>query len=186
MPNWCEHDITVSGPKADMGRFMDIINGATGPEGVSLLSVFLPRPEALENTVSPERMPHRDEEIEQAQAEEAARMRAANSAWETRRDELIEAHGSSNWYDWSIQTWGVKWPDRSRVVRCGPRSVTLSGQCPWGPPIEGISGISKMFPRLRFTIEWFEGGMQFAGKASYLDGAELSMTQRPYRGWRGG
>lgn len=186
MPNWCEHDITISGPKTEMARLKDLIAGAVTDEGVSLLQMFLPRPMTLEHTTSPARMPHSELEIEAAGGAEAALMLAANEEYSKCEAELIAMHGASNWYDWSYQTWGVKWPDSSKVVHQGPRSIVMRGICPWAPPLAGLCEISTMFPRLRFTIEWFEAGMQFAGKAVYLDGVELSMQQRPYRGWRGG
>jgi len=187
MPNWCEIDITVSGPERAIADFERILrSGVDEEDRISLLGIFLPRPEILENTTSPARAPYTEAEIVAAGEAERAVMLKANEDHAESVNHLLKICGAADWYEWSIQNWGVKWPDRTRIQTRKARSLLLSGACPWAPPQEGIETISGMFPKLRFKIAWFEGGMGFAGRAAYKAGNQLYHEERRYRGGRGG
>lgn len=188
MPNWCSHTITFSGPRAAIDNLDLVLRAACGDEvgQMSVLSTFLPRPTALDDTVAPPRPPHSDHAI--AAAEPGARdaMLAENAAYEVRNDELRSQYGHSDWYSWSHANWGVKWPDRTHAYQRRARSVQIVGECPWGPPLDGLLAISAILPDLRCTIEYFECGMGFAGKFVATNGVEVYHHTRTYRGSRGG
>jgi hypothetical protein len=187
MPNWCEIDITISGSERAVTHFERILRGGTDSNGeTSLLGIFLPRPEALENTVSPRRVPYNENEIAAAEEAEKAAMLKDNEAHAESVEQLLKTCGAADWYEWSIQNWGVKWPDRTRAQARKARSLLLSGVCPWAPPLQGFETISEMFPELRFKIAWFECGMGFSGRAAYKAGNQLYYEERNYRGGRGG
>lgn len=188
MPNWCEFDLRVSGKATEVHNFETrlVMNRAGESDMVSMLAAFLPIPEALRDTVSPYRDPHSEDQVLAAEGGEQDRMRAENVAHRNQYEALKATYGAGDWYAWTCQTWGVKWADRSRIVHKGSRSLMLTGECPWGPPLEGLTRISAEWPTLRFTIEWFECGMGFAGKASLHGGEIVSTSSRDYRGGRGG
>lgn len=188
MPNWCEFDLKISGPASDVSGFETqlVMNLAGKDSYYSILNTFIPMPEEILDTTSPDRDPHGKDAIAKAYGAEAVRMQAENQAHQEKRERLIQEYGAGDWYSWAVNNWGVKWADRCRLVQRGARSMKLSGQTPWGPPLEGLENISERWPNLRFTIEWFECGMGFAGKAVLCDGEILSHNGREYHGGRGG
>jgi len=187
MPNWCEIECSISGTARQIDEFESMLRGNTSETGmVSLLNTLLPRPEALDHTTSPRRPVWCDAQIEVADGAERQKMVAENQAQVEHERCLTETYGAADWYEWSIKYWGVKWPDRSEIVERRARSLRISGMCPWTVPTIGLRKISEIFPQLRFTIRWFEGGMGFAGKAAYAGGDELYFNERTYRGMRGG
>ncbi len=88
----------------------------------------------------------------------------------------------SNWYDWSLDHWGCKWPDVS-TERDGN---TFHFRTPWSPPIEAFSTIAAMFPRATFDMRYYEMGMGYQGHASWDCGRLLYDDEEPYDGDRGG
>jgi hypothetical protein len=188
MPNWCEHTITLSGSAADVVKIHDTLVGAAGHvvEQVSLLDCFLPLPEELRETRSPNRPPHNETDIAAGTPEEQEAMLAENEQWAQRSANLINRYGADNWYDWSHRHWGTKWSDRTWALERKPRSLVLKGQCPWGPPLEGLLALSLEFPALRISIKYWEAGMGFAGEAVFKAGDQLRSGSREYHGYRGG
>jgi hypothetical protein len=101
--------------------------------------------------------------------------------------ELIAEYGADNWYDWSVANWGCKWGDcDTEVQRTGPGRTDVSFETPWGLPIQGLNIIAERFPRLTFTLRYWEGGMAFKGKAIWKHGASVSNEKSRYTGPRGG
>lgn len=187
MPNWCEIECSISGTAQEIEKFESVLRSGTTETGtVSLLGTLLPRPEALEDTVSPRRPVWSDEQIEAAGEEARQKMIAENQAQVEHERQLTEQYGAADWYEWSVKYWGVKWADRSEIVERRARSLRIAGMCPWAVPTTGLRKISEVFPHLRFTIRWFESGMGFAGKAAYAGGVELYHDERTYHGMRGG
>jgi hypothetical protein len=190
MPNWCEHDLSVSGydlAALDMFESAVRATGAGNIRDCSVLSAFLPVPDALVGTSSPPRAPFTESQIDSCvDVDEATEMRAANDAFTQRSADLTAAYGSDNWYDWSIRVWGTKWSDRTFSFERRPRSVRVVGECPWSPPVPGLVRISALFPTLRFTMRYYEAGMGFAGKVVCAGGLLVDDQSRTYRGPRGG
>jgi len=187
MPNWCEVDVVVSGRGADVDAFESMLRSRAGSDGtVSILATFLPRPEELNDTVSPNRPPHAESAISNATLEERQKMLEENEAWKRRCEKLVEAYGYDNWYDWSYGEWGIKWSDQTTIIERRARSLRLGAECPWGAPCPGLEKVSTMFPNLRFSARWFEAGMGFSGKAAWIGGVVLYYEQGEYSGRRGG
>lgn len=187
MPNWCEIDIMVSGKGTDVDLFESALTSRGSSDGtVSILGTFLPRPEELNDTTSPRRPPHTEAELDAASLEERGKMVVVNEEWRKKGEQLIEAYGYDNWYDWSYGEWGVKWADRTVILERRARSLRLGAECPWGAPCQGLEKISAMFPNLRISAKWFEAGMRFSGKAAWRGGVPLYYEQGEYSGRRGG
>jgi hypothetical protein len=61
------------------------------------------------------------------------------------------------WWDWQIKNWGVKWGDTNLFIddACDDY-VILNFSTPWGPPVEGLLAISRLFPSLTIVDDWDE------------------------------
>ena len=76
------------------------------------------------------------------------------------------------WYNWSIKNWGTKWdayPDS--VSRDEDEYLIEVSFCTaWGPPIEWLVKVSKIYKKLTFIIHYKETGMGFEGVAKVKKG----------------
>jgi hypothetical protein len=92
-------------------------------------------------------------------------------------------------YDWAIENWGSKWGicdariieenyDRGRVV--------YNFLSPWSPPLPVILKMSEMFPKLTFTLRYYECGMGFQGLFRARGGKVMVDKCWKYNGNRGG
>jgi hypothetical protein len=186
MPNWCEFDLSISGDPREVRVFEAQLLMKERDGMVSLLSTFIPMPEALVGTVSPKQAPYNQHRVENASGKELEAMLATNAEYEAEYLELVKTYGAGDWHSWAISNWGTKWADRVVLTYRGPRSIRATGECPWSPPLEGLLRISEQWPNLRIGIEWFEAGGGFAGKAVFRGGNINSRSDREYRGGRGG
>ena len=143
MPNHCENTLTVSG--LDLEDFMrSIIKiGDDGKVEIDILQTHFPCPQELIDTPSGS---FNDEEV---------------------HTHNLENYGSKNWYDWCIKNWSTKWGDYDGEFIS---DNMLRFQSAWAPPVAGFDVVSKKFPALEFTLEYYEGGMGFYGRAYYHNG----------------
>jgi hypothetical protein len=91
-----------------------------------------------------------------------------------------------NWYNWRLKNWGVKWPMGARVSSVSSKMVTYEGETPWVPPMNFLRTVSALCPTLTFSIEYWERGMEFQGKATFKNGEALSNWEGSYHGRKGG
>jgi hypothetical protein len=178
MPNWCEHDLYLSGPFAERERFLDPLRDGTG-----WLQHYYPRPPELENCVVPIQIVPTQYEAERINAESPRR---AAISEQTAKD-LTERYGAYEWYDWSVKHWGCKWGVSCLgVIRQDQHTTQLYGVTPWTPPVPGLVAVSRQFPQIVFHLDFFESAMSFTGYATVKDGAILAEAQAHYQGTRGG
>jgi hypothetical protein len=123
MPNWCENDLTITGPKEDVDAFFKYAKGLMkyedGEEELLLnLNNFVPQPQKITMdmiTEDPWRMWMED----------------------THRgdDEL--------WYYWRLQHWGTKWPPQGVEIKddygyydekMDEEEVLVTFDTAWSPP----------------------------------------------------
>lgn len=75
--------------------------------------------------------------------------------------------GDERWYDWRLKNWGTKWdvyPD-SVSRDDNDYEINIDFDTPWGPPLEWLKRVSKIFKKLTFIIHYKETGMGFEGVA---------------------
>jgi hypothetical protein len=77
-------------------------------------------------------------------------------------------------YNWCCRNWGTKW-DLSEQEQREVAAQLLSEfsayfDTAWSPPIEAIVELSKMFPKDKFRLDYYEGGNVFGGYAEIFDG----------------
>ena len=88
MPNYCNNNITITGPNKIINKIEKIVS-EEGSEG-NLLQYFYPMPKALEDTTAP--LPKDATKEEKAKAKEN-----------------LKKYGYDNWYDWRCENWSTKW-----------------------------------------------------------------------------
>jgi hypothetical protein len=74
-------------------------------------------------------------------------------------------------YTWRVDNWGTKWD----VWTDGYAPVfddqnEMEFETPWNPPIPIIYELVNMFPTMKFTLRYFEGGNMFGGIVEAFDG----------------
>lgn len=132
MPNWCYNTAKISHDNPEMiKRLVD------ASENDAILQEFIPCPKELLEQNSP------------APVDVAS--------------ENIKKYGASDWYTWCVTNWGTKWDFSADSIDVfdDNKSVSISFDSAWGPPIEAYAKMAKM----GFDIEalFYEPGMCFAG-----------------------
>lgn len=136
MPNWCNNNLSVTGPKAGISAFRKWL----GKDGFKLNKIA-PLPKELDGSYSP----HPNPESKEAKA-------------------LVKKYGANNWYDWQVANWGTKWDVDAEVNEENDTGVYISFDSAWSPPCAAIAALSEKFPKLSFNLKYIEMGMSFAGE----------------------
>ena len=188
MPNHTANNFTVTGPKADVLRFVAQIKGNDSEIDFNKV---LPIPDELRGTSSPSRI-MTQEEIDKIWAEWNKRKDEGKlSSFEMERpmglgitqakyDEFILKYGYADWYDWSIFNWGTKWNAYDvtewSVNECSEytTSATIYYETAWSPATALWLNVSKDYPTLEFYHEFADEGGAFLGSETIVDGRFIS------------
>lgn len=141
MPNHCENDLYINGPKDQVDALLSLI-GADKEQPEFNFEVLIPYP------------------AEFAQRDADARSLS--------REDFLEKYGdnrdgfNSGGYEWRLEHWGTKWGAYD-VARRDYGGVCLSFQTAWSPAPRVIEEMHRKFPALSLSLEYFECGMGFSG-----------------------
>ena len=115
----------------------------------------------------------------------------------TRAIQAYQETGCHNWLEWRAGTlknfyqdahWGTKW----NACYFGPlqnatdQRADLGFDTAWSPPEPVIMELSRQFPKLTFTLKYWEGGCGFRGILRVKAGKVLYAANYDYKGNRGG
>lgn len=152
MPNWCENDLKIIGPKEEIQRFLDHVKTDSSRFD---FETIIPYPEEFKK-----------------QDEVAV-------AWEKNKDRPLNSKRpkdgfNSGGYEWCVNNWGTKW----NLVENGFHEIIFDDWEDWGggewerqlhfdtawsPPVPVIHEASMLFPELMFELRYFEQGCAFNG-----------------------
>lgn len=174
MPNWCECDLYITGPKEEVEKFLETVKSE---DSVFDFNRVVPYPEHFRELDGPFR------EWMKKPPEE--------------RTDLPPPDGfNQGGYEWCLLNWGTKWnASRARLyARTGAweidgramLGVELNFDTAWSPPKPLIERASEQFPGLVFDLRYFECGMGFNGQLVCERGEVLGDEVGPYFGMRGG
>lgn len=141
MPNWCDNQITITGPSSVIDKIEKIVREDDSHENNGLLNFFRPMPKELEGTTSP-----------------------GSSA--DKPQPMIE--GFDNWYDWRCENWGTKWEvcEFYGVDRQGD-TISFGFSSAWAPPIPAyqtfLMNMSEQKQDVSLKAYYYEGGCDFMG-----------------------
>jgi hypothetical protein len=140
MPNWCDNSFEVShsDPK-QITRFVEAFKRS------ELCNEFIPVPNELKDTISP----NRDEQS---------------------AEQLIEKTGYADWYSFCVNEWGTKWDvgGDDGYIDFDETSARGSFQSAWSPP----NGLMDKLVEEGFSVRfmYYEPGMGYCG--IYEDGQD--------------
>ena len=141
MPNWCDNQITITGPNSVIDKIEKIVKEDDSHENNGLLNFFRLMPKELEGTTSP-------------------------SSSADKPQPMIE--GFDNWYDWRCENWGTKWEvcEFYGVDRQGD-TISFGFSSAWAPPIPAyqtfLMNMSEQKQDVSLKAYYYEGGCDFMG-----------------------
>ena len=165
MPNWCQNQIDITGSKEDIKKFIELVTDKFD------FNRIIPMPEELEDFTSPVKIVSDKEFIKQEKEykewlntpEDKRSPFFSRGMTQEMSNRFKREYGADNWYNWSVENWGVKWNSSDVSFDGGEDWLRFEFMTPWGPP-EGICAkLRELFPDL--DISWFykEPGMQISG-----------------------
>ena len=144
MPNWCNNNISITGPNSVIDKIEKIVKEEKEENG--LLNFFHPMPKQLEGTTSP-------------------------SSSADKPQPMVE--GFDNWYDWRVENWGTKWElcefygvDRQyhSEQNEGESTITFGFDSAWAPPINAYEQFLRDNEDCSLKAWYYEGGCDFMGE----------------------
>lgn len=181
MPNWCDCEITIKGESKILQTLIDKVCSETKDSANKLVldtNKILPYPEEYRIK----------DEIHEKWFNE-----------HYKDGQLIVEDGSkepedgfnNGGYDWCAKNWGTKWGltntqlDKAKLSN-GSGVLMYSCDTAWMPPTGLMLALSKLFPDLHITLNYWECGDGFKGTAKYHNGECIHSKTSVYMGNRGG
>jgi len=171
MPNWCENELYVEGSKEELEKFVEQAKG----EKVLDFNKFIPYPQKF------------------AEADKKARKweKKNPKSWENRPKDGYNSGG----YEWCIKNWGTKWNAcHLHFYEENPEDLSYKDEgklffkfdTAWSPPAPIVQKMGEVFPKLKFTLLYFECGSAFQGMLRIENGKVTEDKCTEYFGHRGG
>jgi len=168
MPNHCETDINISGPKAILN---EIVKKYFNENGELNCDAVIPYPS------------------EYKELDEIAK------AWDIQNRDNPDADLSKKpadgfnqgGYEWCCENWGTKWGtyEGQEIIK-GVSSISFSFCSAWSPPIPVVNKLAQMYPQVCFKMKSYDGGGGYKWELVYENGEITKDKLSPYRGERGG
>ena len=146
MPNWCDNQVSITGPNSVINKIEKIVKEEDNKNG--LLQFMFPRPAELDDTTSPAPRETKEDKL--------------------KSKALMEKYGHDNWYDWSCDNWGTKWEvcefygvDRQEISD-DESTISFAFQSAWAPPTGAYQEFVDKHP-VSLEAKYHEPGCDFMG-----------------------
>ena len=151
MPNWCDNQITITGPNSVIDKIEKIVKEESNNAENGLLQFFHPMPKELLET----------------EAGPIAKTKKEKNARQARKLEF----GAENWYDWRVNNWSTKWEvcefygvDRQHLNDSLDEStISFAFSSAWAPPIGAYEQFLADNENCSLKAYYYEGGCDFMG-----------------------
>ena len=144
MPNWCDNQVTITGPNSVIDKIEKIVNEDDSHKNTGLLNFFHPMPKELRDTT--------------ADGKEDKK--------------LVKKYGYSDWYGWACDNWSTKWEvcefygvDRQYLTEQseGESMISFAFSSAWAPPIGAYEYFLAKNEECTLKAHYYEGGCDFMG-----------------------
>ena len=161
MPNWCDNQLSITGPNSVIDKIEKIVKDDDSHENNGLLNFFHPMPKELEGTTSP-------------------------SSSAKKPQPMIE--GFDCWYDWRVHNWSTKWEvcefygvDRQYHSEQseGESTISFGFSSAWAPPINAYEKFLENNSDCSVRAFYYEGGCDFMGE--WYDGVDDCYAPSDYK-----
>jgi len=168
MPNYVYYTMGIHGADEDIKAFLDkhVIDGDFD------FNTFIPMPESLEGTTSPNRAPKVGGQNVMGMiigGEEVSPDCDLYKEWEATTKSNLELYGCDNWYDWKLANWGTKW-GAFEFATVPDKKHTFTFETAWSTPDPIFKMIGVMYPGLSFQIDVHEEADFFSGTINIVNG----------------
>ena len=149
MPNWCNNNVTITGPNKIIDKIDKIVKNEKyeKPED-GLLEYFYPMPAELRDT----------------------------TADGSKRKKLQKKYGFDDWYSWAVENWSTKWDihefhgvDRN-YINDDESEISFGFESAWAPPIGAYEKFIDDNSNCSIKATYYEGGCDFMGE--WYDGQD--------------
>lgn len=174
MPNWCECELTVRGPRERVAALVAAVHSGedeNGEESHFDLNKIVPYPEEWAR---------RDAEVEAWREHFMALPIEERRAYGPK-----DAHNIGG-YQWCVERWGTKWNSCESRVSVSERGAVFTFSTAWAPPKPVILALAAQYPDLTLTLKYWEREVGFAGALRVRGERVLRNATRDYAGPRGG
>ena len=168
MPNWCQNRVTISGDTEAVTKFKEAVEGLDEDGNLEEFSFhkIIPMPTDLVGTTSPSKTFKTTKEVKEynANVPEFEGRKVGMAMTDAHASSLRDKYGCDNWYDWSCDNWGVKWP--ASYIDINDESddyIVYTFDTPWGPPNGIYNLLVAQHPDVHISWFWDEPGMEMAG-----------------------
>lgn len=193
MPNHIQNRLTVTGPRAEVQRFID--KSTRGGKSVFDFRNVFPMPKPLEGTREPiliqtpaeikklwdefKKLPATDWQVKEGKP-------FGLGLTQAQHDNLVKRFGFASWYPWAIHNWGTKWGSYEGAdfdLGFMPNSAkklsyaVTSYQTAWSPGTEFFLRVSTKFSKLTFKHEFADEGGGFVGWEEIKNGEITSHAE---------
>lgn len=145
MPNWCNNNVEISGPKKVIDQIQKIVdenhikddNDPNIPEDQGLLDWMVPMPKELRQT----------------------------TADGSENKDLIKKYGHSDWYGWANDNWGTKWDIHEfyGFNRKNESTIEFGFDTAWAPALTAFETWLAKNEDVSVKCMYYEPGCDFAG-----------------------
>ena len=148
MPNWCSNILDIEGPEDTIQEFLNRVT-VTNKDGNKEFDFnkTVPQPKELEDKDS--------------------RTLFDKEPLTPEEKELMDKYGATGWYNWRVKFWGTKWSAGEFYMDGSADQTRLSFDTAWSPPCQWLETTARLFPSLKFTLWYGEGGAGFWGKCNF-------------------
>jgi Ferredoxin-like domain in Api92-like protein len=166
MANWCNNRVVIQ--SKDFKEKFITHNKNKSEKDYELFAPILPRPQELNNVVSPVNIVENEEE--RLKQEDPSRFITVEHSLS-----LIDKYGANNWYDWSIKNWGTKWEAQimytSGLEDTDDNTLVVDFDTAWSPPTKFFDYLANEFPDTKIELKSVEPNMDFSLYATWEKGA---------------
>jgi hypothetical protein len=151
MPNWCDNQVSITGPKKIIDKIEKIVKEEDKSD-IGLLQFMYPMPKELDGT----------------------------TADGSKDKEMLAKHGHSDWYSWRTDNWSTKW-DISEFYGVDRQGDTISFgfSSAWAPPIGAYEMFLEKNEECSVRAFYYEGGCDFMGE--WYDGVDDCYAPSDYK-----